>query len=120
MRAVRVTKGKGKATLAQIYEYSQILNSRPDIYTHPVPGHHACPGLLGKHLSLRPHAGYRKVGVAVECLCFSIRAQRSVSGTFSVTGLGPVPANIGDVDLKNKFLPSWKLFNTASQEQCIM
>lgn len=50
--------------------------------------------------------------MAVECLCFPIHMQGNVSGAFSVTWLGPVPVNIGNMDFFfSKVLPSRKLFN---------
>lgn len=45
-------------------------------------------------------------------LCFSIHMQGSVSGAFSVTWLGSVPVNIGNMYFFFlKALPSRKLFN---------
>lgn len=45
-------------------------------------------------------------------LCLSIPIQGSVSGAFSMTWLGPIPINIGNMDFFFlKTLPSRKLFN---------
>lgn len=47
----------------------------------------------------------------MECLCLFMHIQGSVSGAFSVTWLGPVPVNIGNMDfIFFKALPSRKLF----------